>query len=112
MRRDRASMGMGVDEDLTMEERRLRWRMVEAIRQERAKRRRAVTNRKLWVDGRGWRWDEVKQCWKEQRRRSLKWSRKERKEIVFLVESRARGTREVLVREMKAEADRNKNVRR
>lgn len=53
MRRDRASMGMGVDEDLTMQKRRLRWRMVEAVRQERAKRRRAVTNRELWVDGRG-----------------------------------------------------------
>lgn len=70
MRRDKASMGMGVDEDLTMEERRLRWRMVEAIRQERAKRRRAVTNRKLWVDGRGWRWDEVKQCWKTEKEKS------------------------------------------
>lgn len=47
MRRDRASMGMGVDKDLTTEERRLGWRMVEAVRQERAKRRRAVTNREL-----------------------------------------------------------------
>lgn len=62
MRRDKSSMGMGVNKDLTMEERRLRWRMVEAVRQERTKRRRAVTNRELWVDGRGSRWDEVKQC--------------------------------------------------
>lgn len=44
--------------------------MVEAIRQERAKRRRAVTNRKLWVDGRGWRWDKVKQCWKTEKEKS------------------------------------------
>lgn len=70
MRRDRASMGMGVDKDLTMEERRLRWRMVEAVRQERAKRRRAVTNRELWVDVRGWRWNEVKQCWKAEKEKS------------------------------------------
>lgn len=70
MRRDRASMGMGVDEDLTMKERRLRWRMVEAVRQERAKRRRAVTNRELRVDGRRWRWDKVKQCWKAEKERS------------------------------------------
>lgn len=82
MRRDRASMGMGVDEDLTMEERRLRWRMVEAIRQERAKRKRAVTNRKLWVDGRGWRWDEVKQCWKTEKEKSkVEQERKERNRL-------------------------------
>lgn len=54
-KRDQAQMGVRVDEDLTMEER-MRWRMVEAARQERAKGRRAVvTNRKLWVDGRRWR---------------------------------------------------------
>lgn len=51
----RRRWGVRVDEDLTMEER-MRWRMVEAARQERAKGRRAmVTNRKLWVNGRRWR---------------------------------------------------------
>lgn len=40
--------GVGVDEDLSMEERRLRWKMVEAARKERAKGKRAVvTNREL-----------------------------------------------------------------
>lgn len=53
--KERRRWGVRVDEDLTMEER-MRWRMVEAARQERAKGRRAVvTNRKLWVDGRRWR---------------------------------------------------------
>lgn len=38
--------------------------MVKAARQERAKGRRVVViNRELWVDGRRWRWDKVKQCW-------------------------------------------------
>lgn len=51
----RRRWGVRVDEDLTIEER-MRWRMVEAARQERAKGRRAVvTNRKLWVNGRRWR---------------------------------------------------------
>lgn len=49
-----------VDEDLTLEERRMRWRMMEAARCERARGiRTVVTNRKLWVDGVRWRWDEV-----------------------------------------------------
>lgn len=38
--------------------------MVKAARQERVKGRRVVvTNRELWVNGRRWRWDKVKQCW-------------------------------------------------
>lgn len=61
---------LGVDEDLTLEERRMRWRMVEAARRERARGRRAVvTNRELWVDGVRWRWDEVKLGWRGGSRR-------------------------------------------
>lgn len=40
--------------------------MVEAAKKERTKRKRAVvTNRKLWVEGRRWRWNEKRMCWKE-----------------------------------------------
>lgn len=61
---------LGVDEDLTLEKRRMRWRMVKAARRERARGRRAVaTNRELWVDGVRWRWDEVKLEWRGGSRR-------------------------------------------
>lgn len=50
-------MGSGVNEVLSMEERKLRWRMVETARRERAEGRRdVVTNRE--VEGRRWCWDE------------------------------------------------------
>lgn len=46
---DKKEMG---DEDLTMKERRVRWRIVEAAGRERAKRKRVVAkNRELWVEG-------------------------------------------------------------
>lgn len=52
-------MGVGIDEDLMIEERRVRWRIVEAARRERAKGRRVVaSNRELWVKGIKWRWEE------------------------------------------------------
>lgn len=51
--------GIGVDEDLTMEERRIRWTIVETARKESAKGKRVVAkNRELWVEGIRWRWDE------------------------------------------------------
>lgn len=44
---------VGMDEDLTMEERKQRWRLVEKTRQERAKESRVeVSNRELRVEGR------------------------------------------------------------
>lgn len=44
---------VGMDEDLTMEERKRRWRLVEKTRQERAKESRVeVSNRELRVEGR------------------------------------------------------------
>lgn len=44
---------VGMDEDLTMEERKRRWRLMEKTRQERAKESRAeVSNRELRVEGR------------------------------------------------------------
>jgi len=45
---DKEELGMGVDEDLTMEERRVRWKLVERARTERARGRVVVTtNRRI-----------------------------------------------------------------
>lgn len=42
--------GVGVNEDLSMEERSKRWKIVKAVRKERAKGRYVeMTNRELWV---------------------------------------------------------------
>ncbi|EFN62020.1 hypothetical protein EAG_08491 [Camponotus floridanus] len=54
----RKNWGVGVDEDLTMEERQVRWKLVERVRMERAKGRVVVTtNRRVWVNGKAWGWD-------------------------------------------------------
>ena len=64
----RRRWGIGVDEDLTMEERKLRWRLVEKAKEERSKGRSTlVDNRRLWVDGKEWKWDEEKKVWWEKR---------------------------------------------
>lgn len=48
----------------TMEERRVRWRMVERARIEREKGRNVmVTNRRMWVEGEEWRWDKESENW-------------------------------------------------
>jgi len=58
---------VGVDEDLTMEERRVRWKLVERTRTERARGRVVVTtNRKIWIDGKVWGWDLVGEKWYEE----------------------------------------------
>lgn len=57
-----------MDEDLFMEERRMRWRMMETAKKERAKGKRIVVmNRELWAEGRRWNWDANGSCWKEER---------------------------------------------
>lgn len=58
---------IGVDEGLTMEERRTRWRIVEKARIERRKGRRVKVedNRRLWIDGMEWYWDEEEERWRE-----------------------------------------------
>lgn len=44
---------VGVDEDLSMEERRRKWKMVEAARREKTRERRVeMNNREMWVEGR------------------------------------------------------------
>lgn len=56
-----------VDEDLSMEERRMKWRMVEAARKKKAKERRVmVTNRELWVEEEKWNWDGGGKRWMEE----------------------------------------------
>ncbi|XP_036148447.1 histone-lysine N-methyltransferase, H3 lysine-79 specific-like [Monomorium pharaonis] len=51
----KGTWGVGVDEDLTMEERRMRWRIVEAARKERATGKKViVSNRGFWVEERKW----------------------------------------------------------
>jgi len=50
-----------------MEERRVRWKLVERARTERARGRVVVTtNRKIWIDGKVWRWDLVGEKWYEE----------------------------------------------
>lgn len=47
---------MEIDEDLSMVERRMRWRTIEVARRERARGRRAVvSNRELWTENKRWR---------------------------------------------------------
>lgn len=49
-----------------MEERKTRWRMVEKAREERAKGNwMFVDNRRIWVNGRAWRWDTGEEKWYE-----------------------------------------------
>ncbi|KMQ87632.1 hypothetical protein RF55_13035 [Lasius niger] len=57
---------ISVDEDLTREERKLRWRIGEKARVERRRGRKVVAdNRKIWIEGRKWRWNEEKRNWME-----------------------------------------------
>jgi len=57
---------VGVDEDLTMEERRVRWKLVKRARTERARGRVLTTNRRIWIDRRVWGWDLEKDRWYEE----------------------------------------------
>lgn len=57
---------MSVDEDLTMDERKVRWRLVEKARLERAKGNVVMTtNRRVWINGRAWGWDKKRNRWQE-----------------------------------------------
>lgn len=56
---------MSVDEDLSIKERRVRWKLMEKAREDRMKRRRIrVTNRELWIEGQEWRWDREEKEWR------------------------------------------------
>ncbi|KMQ84208.1 hypothetical protein RF55_18199 [Lasius niger] len=57
---------LSVDEDLTREERKMKWRIKERARLERNRGKRVeYNNRRLWVDGREWKWDEEVESWRE-----------------------------------------------
>jgi len=63
---DKEELGVGVDEDLTMEDRRVRWKLVERARTEKARGKVVVTtNRRIWIDGRAWGWDLERDGWYE-----------------------------------------------
>lgn len=56
-----------MDEDLTTEKRRRRWKMVEVARRKRARGRRVeIYNRDMWVKGRRWAWRGESGSWKEE----------------------------------------------
>lgn len=72
---------MRVDEDLTMEERKMRWRIGEAARRERARGRKVIaTSRELRVDGKKWRWLEEEKRWEAENgeERKMRSKRKEK----------------------------------
>lgn len=51
----RRNWRVGVDEDLTMEEKRIRWKLVERARSERARGNVVVmSNKKVWINGKAW----------------------------------------------------------
>lgn len=55
-----------MDEDLTIKERRAKWKLVERARSERAKGKVVVTmNRRIWIDERvdAWGWDMKRNGW-------------------------------------------------
>ncbi|KMQ87626.1 hypothetical protein RF55_13041 [Lasius niger] len=55
-----------VDEDLTREEKRLKWRIAEKARMERRRERKIVNDsRRIWIEGKKWKWDEEKERWRE-----------------------------------------------
>ncbi|KMQ85732.1 hypothetical protein RF55_15539 [Lasius niger] len=55
-----------VDEDLTREERKIRWKIEEKARMERRRERKVVNdNRRIWIEGIKWKWDEEKGRWRE-----------------------------------------------
>ncbi|KMQ90337.1 hypothetical protein RF55_9919 [Lasius niger] len=57
---------MEVDEDLTREERKMKWRIKERARLERGRGKRVeFDSRGLWVEGREWKWDEEMEVWRE-----------------------------------------------
>lgn len=67
-RKIKCGWGVRVDEDLTMKERRMRWKIVKAAKIEKVKRKEVkVLNRKLWVDRRKWHWDAGRRCWMKEK---------------------------------------------
>ncbi|KMQ83364.1 hypothetical protein RF55_20235 [Lasius niger] len=57
--------GMIMDEDLTREERKMKWRIKEKAMERRRGRRVEYDNRKIWIEGTEWKWDEELERWRE-----------------------------------------------
>ncbi|KMQ90574.1 hypothetical protein RF55_9650 [Lasius niger] len=56
---------MVVDEDLTREERKMKWRIKEKARLERNKGNWVVfDSKRIWIEDREWKWDEEEKIWK------------------------------------------------
>ncbi|KMQ86391.1 hypothetical protein RF55_14625 [Lasius niger] len=61
--------GIRIDENLTMEERRYRWKIREKARLERWMGRRVeTTNREIWIEDKEWYWAEEEKRWREKGR--------------------------------------------
>ncbi|CAL1672175.1 unnamed protein product [Lasius platythorax] len=57
---------MSVDEDLTREERKMKWRIKERARLERNRGKSVeYDSRRLWIEGKEWKWDEEAESWRE-----------------------------------------------
>ncbi|CAL1672290.1 unnamed protein product [Lasius platythorax] len=57
---------MSVDENLTREERKMKWRIKERARLERSRGKRVeYDSRRLWIEGKEWKWDEEVESWRE-----------------------------------------------
>lgn len=51
---------IGIEEDLTLEEKRIRWRMMERVRRGRVRGRHVIKGKRIWLNGKKWEWDEDK----------------------------------------------------
>lgn len=61
--------GIKMDEDLTMQEKRYRWKIREKASLERWKERRVeANNREIWIEGKEWCWAEEEKRWREKKR--------------------------------------------
>lgn len=70
-----------IDEDLTGKERRIRWLVIERVKVERGKGREVeVREKRMWVDGKEWIWNEKRERLKEKRERG-EWERRTRRGI-------------------------------
>jgi len=58
--------GVSVEEDLSKEERKVRWRVREKAREERRRGKKVVyEGERIWIEGREWRWNEEEGEWME-----------------------------------------------
>nr|XP_034192197.1 golgin subfamily A member 6-like protein 7 [Osmia lignaria] len=64
---------VAVDEDLSKEERRMKWRIKEKAREERRKGNWVeFNNRRIWIEGEEWKWNEREEKWEASRQTDRK----------------------------------------